>query len=162
MEEYQKTYKSFKDFISDDDMKNFTKEIGLFFPLSINYYGIETFEGIEKFKELDRLNVFGNKITNLEWINQLKNLKHLNCHDNLIDDITGLENLTKLESLYISNNRLNDETIKPIFKLENLKYLTIYNNNIEDYNYIYEELSKLKNLEFAYIKNQHEKWKPTN
>lgn len=76
----------------------------------------------------------------IKGLEYAKNLKKLKLNENEISDISPLENLTKLEYLEIQRNRIVD--IKPLEKLTNLKFLKLYNNLIEDVT----PLSNLTNL----------------
>lgn len=69
-----------------------------------------------------------------------KNLKKLKLNENEISDISPLKNLTKLEYLEIQRNRIVD--VNPLKNLTNLKFLKLYNNLIEDI----APLSNLTNL----------------
>ena len=66
----------------------------------------------------------------IKGLEYAKNLKKLKLNENEISDITPLKDLTKLEYLEIQRNRIVD--IKPLEKLTNLKFLKLYNNLIED------------------------------
>jgi len=66
----------------------------------------------------------------IKGLEYAKNLKKLKLNENEISDITPLKYLTKLEYLEIQRNRIVD--IKPLEKLTNLKFLKLYNNLIED------------------------------
>ena len=76
----------------------------------------------------------------IKGLEYAKNLKKLKLNENEISDITPLKDLTKLEYLEIQRNRIVD--IKPLEKLTNLKFLKLYNNLIEDI----APLSNLTNL----------------
>ncbi|WP_288980167.1 leucine-rich repeat domain-containing protein [uncultured Parvimonas sp.] len=77
---------------------------------------------------------------NIKGLEYAKNLKKLKLNENEISDITPLKDLTKLEYLEIQRNRIVD--IKPLEKLTNLTFLKLYNNLIEDIT----PLSNLTNL----------------
>ena len=76
----------------------------------------------------------------IKGLEYAKNLKKLKLNENEISDISPLENLTKLEYLEIQRNRIVD--INPLKNLTNLKFLKLYNNLIEDI----APLSNLTNL----------------
>lgn len=76
----------------------------------------------------------------IKGLEYAKNLKKLKLNENEISDISPLENLTKLEYLEIQRNRIVD--INPLKNLTNLKFLKLYNNLIEDVT----PLSNLTNL----------------
>ena len=76
----------------------------------------------------------------IKGLEYAKNLKKLKLNENEISDISPLENLTKLEYLEIQRNRIVD--VNPLKNLTNLKFLKLYNNLIEDVT----PLSNLTNL----------------
>ncbi|WP_455520854.1 leucine-rich repeat domain-containing protein [Parvimonas micra] len=76
----------------------------------------------------------------IKGLEYAKNLKKLKLNENEISDISPLENLTKLEYLEIQRNRIVD--VNPLKNLTNLKFLKLYNNLIEDI----APLSNLTNL----------------
>lgn len=67
---------------------------------------------------------------NIKGLEYAKNLKKLKLNENEISDISPLKNLTKLEYLEIQRNRIVD--VNPLKNLTNLKFLKLYNNLIED------------------------------
>lgn len=66
----------------------------------------------------------------IKGLEYAKNLKKLKLNENEISDISPLKNLTKLEYLEIQRNRIVD--VNPLKNLTNLKFLKLYNNLIED------------------------------
>lgn len=76
----------------------------------------------------------------IKGLEYAKNLKKLKLNENEISDISQLKNLTKLEYLEIQRNRIVD--VNPLKNLTNLKFLKLYNNLIEDVT----PLSNLTNL----------------
>lgn len=76
----------------------------------------------------------------IKGLEYAKNLKKLKLNENEISDISPLKNLTKLEYLEIQRNRIVD--VNPLKNLTNLKFLKLYNNLIEDIT----PLSNLTNL----------------
>lgn len=76
----------------------------------------------------------------IKGLEYAKNLKKLKLNENEISDISPLKNLTKLEYLEIQRNRIVD--VNPLKNLTNLKFLKLYNNLIEDI----APLSNLTNL----------------
>lgn len=79
-------------------------------------------------------------IKSIKGLEYAKNLKKLKLNENEISDISPLKNLTKLEYLEIQRNRIVD--VNPLKNLTNLKFLKLYNNLIEDI----APLSNLTNL----------------
>lgn len=76
----------------------------------------------------------------IKGLEYAKNLKKLKLNENEISDISPLKNLTKLEYLEIQRNRIVD--VNPLKNLTNLKFLKLCNNLIEDI----APLSNLTNL----------------
>ena len=76
----------------------------------------------------------------IKGLEYAKNLKKLKLNENEISDISPLKNLTKLEYLEIQRNRI--VYVNPLKNLTNLKFLKLYNNLIEDI----APLSNLTNL----------------
>lgn len=76
----------------------------------------------------------------IKGLEYAKNLKKLKLNENEISDISPFKNLTKLEYLEIQRNRIVD--VNPLKNLTNLKFLKLYNNLIEDI----APLSNLTNL----------------
>ena len=66
----------------------------------------------------------------IKGLEYAKNLKKLKLNENEISDISPLKNLIKLEYLEIQRNRIVD--VNPLKNLTNLKFLKLYNNLIED------------------------------
>lgn len=76
----------------------------------------------------------------IKGLEYAKNLEKLKLNENEISDISPLKDLTKLKYLEIQRNRIVD--IKPLENLKNLTFLKLYNNLIEDIT----PLSNLTNL----------------
>lgn len=85
----------------------------------------KSLEGTDEFKFM-----ISYGIKSIEGIQYAKNLKKLKLNENEISDISYLKDLDKLEYLEISRNRIVD--IKPLEGLTNLTFLKLYNNWIED------------------------------
>lgn len=69
-------------------------------------------------------------IKSIKGLEYAKNLKRLKLNENEISDISPLTDLTNLEYIEIQRNRIVD--LKPLSKLTKLTYLKLYNNLIED------------------------------
>lgn len=95
----------------------------------------------EDISSIKRLDLGGEKITNITPLENFINLKKLNLHSNKIFDITPLKDLTNLKELNLNNNNIVD--ISPLENLTNLEKLRLYNNNIKDLS----PLKELNNLE---------------
>lgn len=102
---------------------------------------------LERFKDVVRLCLRQNSITQIEGLSLLANtLTELDLYDNLISHIRNLEDLLKLESLDLSFNKIKH--IKNISHLISLTDLYFVQNKIS----LIENLSgltKLRNLELA-------------
>lgn len=111
--------------------------------MNYEYSIITSLDGIEKYKNLKRLELTGNEIKDLSPLKYLTKLEELRLSDNLIEDITVLKDLTNLEILLISGNKIKD--ITPLKKLTNLISLRLAKNIIESLEGI-EDLVNLKVL----------------
>ncbi len=118
--------------------------------------GIESLEGIEHLPNLRRLNLGGNRISDLRPLTMLSRLAALDLRDNYISDLEAvhlgsLGELRELSELRLRNNRdsahpeepdnferISD--ITPIGRLSALEILDLRNNHVE-------ELSPLGELE---------------
>lgn len=69
-------------------------------------------------------------IKSIEGIKYCKNLEKLKLNENEISDITELKDLVNLKYIEIQRNRIVD--LKPLANLKNLEFLKLYNNLIED------------------------------
>ncbi|MEB3025679.1 MULTISPECIES: leucine-rich repeat domain-containing protein [unclassified Parvimonas] len=83
----------------------------------------------------------------IKGLEYAKNLKKLKLNENEISDISPLKNLTKLEYLEIQRNRIVD--LKPLSNLTKLTFLKLYNNLIEDITPL-SNLTNLKGLDLHY------------
>ena len=55
-------------------------------------------------EKVTKLNLGGNKLTDVKGLEKLTQLTHLNLTSNKLTSVTGLENLTQLTHLYLENN----------------------------------------------------------
>ncbi len=90
--------------------------------------------------ELDLSRKGLNTIPNLT---RFKNLKKLFLDCNKISDISPLQYLTNLKELWLNVNYIND--ISPLQYLTNLEVLKLHSNNISDITHL-QHLTKLKEL----------------
>ena len=112
---------------------------------------IESFEGIQYLKNLEELSFYGYGVDDLNPIGELSNLKTLSFggwEPTFIEDISPIGNLKNLETLNIAANRASD--ISAIGELENLKKLHLW-RSVVDGNISF--LSNLENLKYLYIQN---------
>lgn len=96
-------------------------------------------------KNLKKLSLHGDKITDISPLAKLKNLEELELDKNKITDISPLAELKNLEKLELDKNKITD--ISPLANLPNLKELRLADNNIEDVS----ALASIKSLTDLYI-----------
>ncbi len=89
-------------------------------------YGILDTEGIQFCKNISRLNLGHNRISNLFDLKDLYYLKELLLDHNLIENIEYLERLENVEILDISFNEIED--ISPLLKMERLQFVDVRGN----------------------------------
>ena len=87
-------------------------------------------KGIEGLANLQELILSGCQITEMNNLDRLVKLTHLDLSNNQICEIKNLDPLVNLTSLDLSHNRIIE--IKDMDKLTNLKYLTFSGNKITD------------------------------
>jgi len=84
--------------------------------------------------DLEKLKRFkspiGSKMGDLTWIKYCKNLERLNLVSNEITNITPLSSLTSLEWLRLQNNNISD--LSPLSDLHKLEFVNLRNNNVTD------------------------------
>ena len=85
-------------------------------------------ESISKLKYLERLDISGNKITDISALANVSTLRKLYAANNSISDISSLKGLTNLEYVGLRNNNISDAS--PLIDNPNLKYLHLADNNI--------------------------------
>lgn len=107
--------------------------------LDLSDCGIQDLTGLEYCKNISRLNLSGNDISNIYDIKGLEFLRELFLAGNSLTDIDHLAGMALLEVLDLSNNEIDD--ISPLLTLSNLQFLDIRNNEITDTSVI-EELEK--------------------
>lgn len=103
--------------------------------------------GIEKLKNLKKLEIYGIKIKGTDNLMQLKNLSVLKI--DYCDDISFLSDLDSVEFLDVGNcSDKSDDYLEPVYKMKNLKYFVtnVYYMNITEnkYNNLIENCPELK------------------
>jgi internalin A len=83
-----------------------------------------------KLNALTSLDLYYEKITNVEPIASLSNLTSLDLIGNQIDDIKPLAGLINLTYLSLSKNKISD--VKPLVGLVKLIHLSLHTNKITD------------------------------
>ena len=123
--------------IVDASVEDITEEDALkVTSLTIDGRYIESIEGIEKFKNLTKLNFCLRGfnlpgqflISDITPLAGLTKLTELNFANNLISDITPLKNLTNLTRLDLRANNISDLT--PLKNLTKLEYLNLDNDHL--------------------------------
>lgn len=89
---------------------------------------IDDFAPLAKLSKLEQLDLSGCGISDLKPLAELENLTQLRLSQNNIANLSPLAGLTKLNHLTLTDNKLNDEQLKHLSKLDNLKFLSIGNN----------------------------------
>ncbi|HEC84087.1 MAG TPA: hypothetical protein ENI48_02440 [Thioploca sp.] len=107
------------------------------FKKAISIKGEPTDSDLEEIVHLQKLNCYGNQISDLEPLRTLTNLQELGCSSNQISDLEPLRALTNLWRLNCSENKLSD--LEPLRALTNLQKLDCGENQISDL-----ELDKFK------------------
>ena len=123
--------------ISNTDIETITK-------LDLSGKNIVDITGIEQFPNLIELQLYDNKIENINSLRNNSNIELLNLNTNNLDntDIQVIATMTGLKAIGVGNNK-QIEDITPLFVLTNLEELNAYDNSIEDVTGI----EKLLNLE---------------
>ena len=106
-----------------------------------NNKGLTDLIGIEKFKNLEFLDISSNNISDLEPLSELKNLKFIRFSFNNIESLEPLKNLN-IELLRCASNKISDP--EPIYYMKNLIELDISYNQLTG---VYERFNTLNNLE---------------
>jgi len=88
----------------------------------------EDIEPLRHMKNLTRLTLGNNDITDLSPLSELTSLVWLDLDDNNISDISPISGLTDLMELYLDNNQISD--ITPILGLASLEQASLRGNPI--------------------------------
>lgn len=136
---------------------NKIREIPHVFPQTIleifaNNVGLKSTAGIDDYKHLTAIDVYGNEIEHLSAFSINKNLTSLGLSGNQLFSANCLDNIVKfpnLKQLYLGQNKLTDEAIKILPQLKYLEELHLYSNalrlNIKSF--------KFSNLKELYIQS---------
>lgn len=114
------------------------------FSVAQNKKALQSISGIDKAKNLERLDLGYHKIVDITPLQTLTNLSFLNIADNKIKDISCLALCKNLEHLFLSNNPIKDIVVVAHFK--ELKTLHIGETKIKDIT-VLAQLPKLKKLD---------------
>jgi len=150
--------------------------------LFIKWSGIKNIEFLRNAKKLRHLHLgSSSQVENIEVLGELTSLVTLDLQQmNKISDFTVVSNLTALEGLGIDGSiwtAQKIDTLQPLAKLHNLKYLTLINTRLKDksfdpilnltelvrfessWNYPETEFEKLKSLPKLKYGNVETTWK---
>lgn len=105
--------------------------------------GIQNIYGLQYFRSLKKLSLYGNKVADISPLGDLTKLTSLNLSRNKISDIQSVQRLTGLTVLRVDANQISD--ITPVQNLTSLTTLGCWDNQIEDISSL-KKLTKLKNL----------------
>ena len=95
--------------------------------------------------DLRSLNIWKNKIDNIDFINKFHNLSELKIEEKAIKDISPLKRFSKLRTFALENTQVANLSVLANMEIKNLR---LFNNiNIKDYSPIYE----IKGLEDLYV-----------
>ncbi|BBF41748.1 internalin-like protein [Lachnospiraceae bacterium KM106-2] len=124
-------------YILDGTLQEIPKPIGSLTKLTelviIDRMGESTIANIsclKKLTQLEKLQIAGNNIKDLDPIKNLTQLKYLDLSNNRITDLSMLGNLINLEYLDLSDNSIEDVGV--LKNMRHLKELNIKGNNILD------------------------------
>ena len=95
--------------------------------------------------DLRSLNIWKNKIDNIDFINKFPNLSELKIEEKAIKDISPLKRFSKLRTFALENTQVANLSVLANMEIKNLR---LFNNiNIKNYSPIYE----IKGLEDLYV-----------
>ena len=83
-------------------------------------------KGLEKLTKLKELYLAKNQLTNVKGLEKLWQLTRLHLHSNQLTDVKGLEKLTQLTHLNLTSNKLT--SVKGLEKFTQLKFLILDGN----------------------------------
>lgn len=118
--------------------------------LAVEYTGIKTLAGVDKFKNLTSLDIGCTSITSLDGIQGCTELETLMAAGLEISDVSPLAGNVKLTGLDLSSNKIED--ISALSELTALEKLALSDNSIMKI----DALSKLTSLKTLYISNNND------
>lgn len=118
--------------------------------LDVSGYGIEDLKGLERFTNLQTLDLSNNGLTGkgLTSLSNLTHLKSIDLKNNDLKDVSSLKGLTSLTYLDISNNGILD--FSPLKDLTQLKTLYLRGNSCYDYSPTRSYYKQLLERDFIY------------
>lgn len=93
------------------------------------YMDLTDISALSGFDKAERVNLCGNRITNIYCFQWMTSVKELNLSGNGLMDITALQHLVNLEKLDLSGNNISSLT--PLYLLPNLKEVHLGGNPIK-------------------------------
>ncbi|MED0876278.1 leucine-rich repeat domain-containing protein [Bacillus mobilis] len=96
--------------------------------LSLSNNGLTNIEHITSMKKLVELDLAKNELENIEPLSRLSTVQSLNLEENYISDITPLSKLTGLYDLKLGSNEIRD--IRPVQELGKRMYIDIQRQKI--------------------------------
>ncbi len=152
--------------VAQQSKDNGTYELEGFVYLTCPHWQIQSLEGIDGLTNLKVLDIYSNKVTDLQALSQIpleylsvdKNpidnwhpvsdvtsLEHFSSNDNQMTDISFLASLSKLSYLSLADNFIDD--LEPISPLNKISTLVLDSNEITDIS----PLASMEMLEQLYI-----------
>ncbi|MCT7871522.1 MAG: leucine-rich repeat domain-containing protein, partial [Lactobacillus crispatus] len=117
--------------------------------LNLDCNNVTDFTALKGLTSLTKLSFENNKVSDLTTLSGLTSLTELDLDYNNVTDFTALKGLTNLTILDITDNNISDVT--GLGDLTNLIVLNLSDNNISDIT----ALSKLTNLQTLYLRNNN-------
>lgn len=93
--------------------------------------GLSSTDFLDQFKNLTKLSINVNKITELTGLQGLCMLLHISAKDNKISSLDALSNLKQLRFLYLDSNKLTD--LSPLDGLDQLVVLSANSNSLSEF-----------------------------
>jgi len=113
--------------------------------LDLQFCAIKSLNGLQVFRNLKTLDLYGNQLTDVSGLEKLTQLRWLGLGGNQLTEAPkGLEKLTQLEDLWLWDNQLT-EVPKELEKLTQLTRLRLEGNRLTDVKGL-EKLTQLKAL----------------
>lgn len=112
--------------------------------LCLGWNNITDISALGTLTELTHLGVWGNGITDISVVSKLTKLEYLDVSDNNVSDISAVSGLAQLREFWAYGNRISN--FAALVNLSNLKVLMISGNpigNMEDLKKIYPRLTKV-------------------
>lgn len=92
--------------------------------------GIKNLHGIELLRNLKKISLWDNQISDIKPLAQLEKLEEIYMDSNCIENIDSLQKLENLRILYMADNHISD--IRGLRKLKRLTEISLWSNKIAD------------------------------